>query len=180
MSQSESKKLHIGCGNQILDGWVNHDLAPLPGVDVVHDLAELPWPFADGEFEEIRMHHVLEHLSETVATVEELHRISAPGARVEIRVPYWNSQDFGTDPTHKAAFNEHSFDYFDPSTRHGRERPYYSTARFEIKSKVFYTKWVRRYREVRSPFFQSLLSAGARHLNGIIWVVEFELIALKD
>jgi hypothetical protein len=79
------------------------------------------------------MINVLEHLPETIKTVEELHRIAAPGAKVTIRVPYWNSPDMITDPTHKANFNQHTFEYFDPAQRHCLERPYYSTARFRIQ-----------------------------------------------
>lgn len=39
-------KFHPGCGHLIKEGGLNHDLAQLPGVDVVHDLREFPWPFA--------------------------------------------------------------------------------------------------------------------------------------
>ena len=39
---SRSNKLHIGCGHDIKEGWVNHDLAQLPGVDIVHDLNSFP------------------------------------------------------------------------------------------------------------------------------------------
>lgn len=31
-------KLHIGCGRTILKGWVNLDVAPLEGVDIIGDL----------------------------------------------------------------------------------------------------------------------------------------------
>ena len=37
---SPKTKLHLGCGHIIKDGWLNHDLAPLSGVDVVHDLPD--------------------------------------------------------------------------------------------------------------------------------------------
>src|SRR5215216_1054863 len=94
-------KLHLGCGNQILTGWLNHDLVALPGVDVTHDLALFPWPFESSQFNEVRMIHVLEHLPDTIKILEEIHRICAPGAKVTIRVPYWNSPDMITDPTHK-------------------------------------------------------------------------------
>ena len=119
----ERERLHLGCGNDVLPGWVNHDLAALPGVDVVHDLDSYPWPFEDDRFDEVRLHHVLEHLSEPVRAIEELHRITRDGGAVEVRVPYWNSTDWATDPTHKTPFSEYSFDFFDPATRHGRERP---------------------------------------------------------
>jgi predicted SAM-dependent methyltransferase len=173
-----NRRLHLGAGNEILPGWTNHDLVQLPGIDVAHDLSLFPWPFENNSFDEIRMVHVLEHLPETIRTVEEVHRIAAPDATVTIRVPYWNSPDMISDPTHKAFFNEYSFDYFDPVQRHCQERPYYSTARFQIRSKIFYTK-VLRYREVKAVPLQRALTLLARHLNGVIWVIEFDLVALK-
>ena len=174
------ERLHLGCGNEILPGWINHDLVDLPGVDVVHDLDSYPWPFEDDRFAEVRLHHVLEHLMEPVRAIEELHRITRDGGTVEVRVPYWNSTDWASDPTHKTAFSEYSFDFFDPDTRHGRERPYYSTARFTIRSKTFWMKPVAVYVPVRNRMGRKVLSGLARHFGGVIWVVEFELVARKD
>ena len=173
-------RLHLGCGNEILPGWINHDLADLPGVDVVHDLDSYPWPFEDDQFAEVRMHHVLEHLAEPVRAIEELHRITGHGGTVEVRVPYWNSTDWASDPTHKTAFSEYSFDFFDPETRHGRERPYYSTARVPIRSKTYWMKPAAVYVPVRNEVGRKVLSGLARHFGGVIWVVEFELVARKD
>ena len=174
------ERLHLGCGNDVLPGWVNHDLVALPGVDVVHDLDSYPWPFEDDLFVEVRMHHVLEHLSEPIRAIEELHRITRSGGTVQVRVPYWNSTDWASDPTHKSAFSEYSFDFFDPETRHGRERPYYSRARFSIRSKTFWIKPAVSYLPVRNRNAQAVLSALGRHLGGVIWVVEWDLVALKD
>lgn len=172
------ERLHLGCGNEILPGWINHDLVPLPGVDVVHDLHDYPWPFEDGRFAEVRMYHVLEHLEDPVRVIEELHRILAPGGILRVRVPYWNSPDWATDPTHRTPFNEYSFDYFDPETYQGRERPYYSSARFSIRSKIYWIKPAIVYLPVRRRTLQLLLSVLARHIGGIIWVIEWELVAL--
>lgn len=172
------KKLHIGCGNQIIPHWVNHDLVPLPGVDVVHDLTVFPWPFHDDTFDEIKAYHVLEHLPETIKTLEEIYRISASNARVHIRVPYWNSPDMISDPTHRVFFNEQSMDYFDPKARQCIERPYYSFARFEIVSKSYFIK-LRGYREIKSEFGKKLLECMAKHLCGVIWVINYELQVLK-
>lgn len=126
-------KLHIGCGNVIKEGWLNHDIASLPGVDVVHDLRIFPWPFEDNQFDEVLMKDVLEHLPDTIKSLEELYRITKPGAKVYITVPYWNSCTAYGDPTHVKFFNEFCFDFFDPTKDACKERLYYSTARFYIR-----------------------------------------------
>jgi predicted SAM-dependent methyltransferase len=56
----EPRKLHIGCGDVGLAGWVNMDLAPYPAVDVVQDVTQAI-PFADCSF--IFAEHFIEHLS---------------------------------------------------------------------------------------------------------------------
>jgi SAM-dependent methyltransferase len=125
-------KLHLGCGNFILDDYLNVDSASLPGVDVVHDLMKFPWPLPTNHFGEVIMVDTLEHLSDVIKTMEELYRITKPGARIVIRVPYYNAWDASFDPTHVHLFNENSFEYFDPTTEVGKVRAYYSTARFRI------------------------------------------------
>ena len=102
-------KLHLGCGHIIKEGWINHDIVQLPGVDVVHDLTKFPWPWADGQFEEIFMDNVLEHVPETTSTMEELWRIMKPGGKLFVGVPYWNSFEAWGDPTHARLFSEEIF-----------------------------------------------------------------------
>jgi len=115
MGQLSSTKLHLGCGTAIKEGWVNQEMVRLPGVDVVHNLRVFPWPFEDGQFTEVLMHAILEHLPDTIGTMDELYRITSPGARVQINVPYWNSHAAIGDPTHVRFFNEHSFTFYDPN-----------------------------------------------------------------
>ena len=56
-------KLNLGCGNDIKEGWVNMDYIGAEGVDVVHNLNRLPYPFPDNTFDSILASHVLEHLA---------------------------------------------------------------------------------------------------------------------
>jgi hypothetical protein len=60
--------------------------------------------------------------------MEELHRVSRPGAKVWVRVPHFSSLNFNTDPTHMHAFSSRSFNYLclgETELRYG-----YSPARF--------------------------------------------------
>lgn len=132
--QKKRSKLHLGCGTVIKEGWLNHDMIELPGVDVVHDLRQFPWPFDDGQFDEVYMKDVLEHLPDTIKTMEELYRITKPEAKVYITVPYWNSVTAHGDPTHVRLFTEDTFSFFDPVSPHCKDRHYYSTARFYVKT----------------------------------------------
>jgi len=119
-------KLNLGCGTDIRPGWVNLDSSrAIPGVDVVHDLGNPLLPFADGTFDYILAQDVLEHLTDPVATLRELHRILNPGGRVRIRVPHFTSRNNFIDPTHRSRFAIEWFDFFVNGSRRRTERPYY-------------------------------------------------------
>jgi SAM-dependent methyltransferase len=72
--------------------------------DVKHDLESFPWPWADSSIDEIRAHHVLEHLGADfktfVGVMKEMHRVCKNGAVLEIVVPHPRHDDFLNDPTH--------------------------------------------------------------------------------
>ena len=110
------RRLNLGCGSLILPGHVNLDIADIPGVDVVHDLDQLPWPFGDREFDRIEAKDVFEHVNDPIGFMTECHRILAPNGVVRIRTPYYRSPDAFTDPTHKRFPTEHTFDYWIPGT----------------------------------------------------------------
>lgn len=137
MTQSNGIKLNIGAGTDILPGWVNHDVAALPGIDCVHDLEVRPWPWADGSVDEIKIYDVLEHLHEFIPSLEEIWRILRPGGICRVSVPYWNSWCAAADPTHRHTFHETTFQFFDPESPYCRSRPYYSKARFSIIEEAF-------------------------------------------
>lgn len=183
------KKLNIGCGHDVMDGWVNCDVSPLPGVDVCHDLGQFPWPFLDNSFDEIHAANVLEHLPDLIQTLEEVHRIAAPGAKIYFSVPYWNSFEAITDPTHKQPFNEYTFEFFDPSFSRCQNRFYYSKARFKIDRIGYYMRPGSPYWNVRglrknfivyNRVVKWFIGALAAHLCNIIIGLEVYLVCLKE
>lgn len=180
-----AQKLHLGCGHLIKEGWVNHDIAQLPGVDVVHDLREFPWPFEDGQFEEVHMDNVLEHLPDTTRTMEELYRITKTGGQVFIGVPYWNSFEAWGDPTHEKLFSEEKFEFYDPTTWRGKDRAYYSKAKFKIREIAYCINffkpltrsiWFYRFgRKVTHPFLKALIRIPATYFCNIIHGIDVKL-----
>jgi len=182
--ENMDSRLNLGAGNDIKEGWINHDLADLPGIDKVHDLRVYPWPWEEGTFKEVFAKDILEHVPDLLKVVEEIHRICKPGAKIQIAVPYWNSYESITDPTHRNYFNEFTFDFFDPTKKRCRNRPYYSHARFKIKEIGFGVKflapyviipYLTRYIVVKNKTLKWILGFLASHFNNIIIGLEFEL-----
>jgi len=85
------KKLNLGCGDKILPGYINVDVAGSRQgrkPDVLCDLRRLK-PFADNEIDEILSVHVVEHFWrwEVVDVVKEWVRVLKPGGMMVIECP---------------------------------------------------------------------------------------------
>lgn len=119
-----SRRLNLGSGTDIRPGYVNLDIAPLPGVDVVHDLEELPLPFEDASFDEVVCKDILEHL-DFVAVLRELHRIMKPGGRLHVTSPHFTSPAVYIDPTHRTAFSIETLRFFVPTDRFSSRNYYF-------------------------------------------------------
>lgn len=105
------QKINLGCGNDIRSGYVNIDIAKLPGVDLVYDLEKVPLPFANESVEEIVCQDVLEHIN-YIPLLQDLHRILITGGILKIRVPHFTSRNNFIDPTHRRLFSVETFDFF--------------------------------------------------------------------
>lgn len=130
-------RLHLGCGRNYRDGWVNVDNCPDVKADVVHDLNRVPWPFEDDSVSEIEMYGVLEHLDNTIQSLAEIHRILIPGGTAHIHVPYAGSHWAFMDPTHKSYFTERTLDYL----KSGFDYNFYTKIRFEIVQAKLTVGW---------------------------------------
>lgn len=81
-------KLHLGCGERFLPGFVHVDIRPLPNVDVVCGLEDLS-VFPDNCAELIYHCAVLEHIDrcKTIDTLKEWRRVLKPGGILRSAVP---------------------------------------------------------------------------------------------
>lgn len=168
-------KLNLGCGEKKIPGFTGVDHIKTEACDIIHNLNAFPYPFSDSSVEEVVMDNVLEHLDDTIAVMEEIYRLTTPGAIVRINVPYFKSNSAFTDPTHKHFFTETSFKYFKPQ----HSLHFYTTANFEvIKSKLVCHN---EYKDAKH-FFRNLLPF-KKLLNYFLFniydEIEFELKCIK-
>jgi len=87
-------RLHLGCGQYYLDGYVNidfplteHTLQQSSVADELHDLTDLRYPA--GGVDEVRLHHVFEHFPrpQAAALVASWHSWLKTGGTLRIEVP---------------------------------------------------------------------------------------------
>jgi glycosyltransferase involved in cell wall biosynthesis len=82
-------KLHLACGHDYKDDYINIDLYPVEGVitDAQFDVAKLP--YEDNSVDEIRAFHIIEHFDwhEGNRVLAEWYRVLKPGGRLWLETP---------------------------------------------------------------------------------------------
>jgi SAM-dependent methyltransferase len=102
MTESEtsaSRRVNLGAGDDVRDGWYNVDRVARTGIDETIDLNETPWPLPDESVDSILASHVLEHLEDVDAALQECARLLTPGGRLVIKWPIGMNQR--SDDTHR-------------------------------------------------------------------------------
>lgn len=173
MSESAlPQKLNLGCNTDVRPDWVNVDIIDYGGNEII-DLNSFPWPWPDNSFEEISASHVLEHLGNFNAVVNELWRISKPGGRIEVRVPFFLSTKYYSEPDHRIPFGIRSFDSYEELE--GRKLRFYeqwklkgrtnyeSPARFHVRKRFHFSNfrvlsWLDRIINLEPVMFERFLA----------------------
>ena len=106
-------KIDIGSGTQVHPGYAGIDIFPLPGVAIVRDVDRHGLPFSDSTVTHVYTAHFLEHTSNLVFIMNEIHRVCCHDALVEINVPILLGPYAAADPTHRRLFNARTFSYFE-------------------------------------------------------------------
>jgi len=95
-------KLNIGGGYKRYDGFLNVDYDSHCNPDYVCDVEKEILPFEDNSIEEVKVHHILEHLGEGYFYfLKELYRVCQDGATIDVVVPHHRHDNFLNDPTHR-------------------------------------------------------------------------------
>jgi predicted SAM-dependent methyltransferase len=144
-------KLDIACGSKKQPGFTGVVIAPIPGVDVVHDLEQFPWPFQDDSVDEVHCAHYIEHTTDLIRFIDELHRIMKPGATAKLIAPYYTSIRCWQDPTHKRAISENTFAYFHKPWRDTNGLDHYAIkSHFDLQyAYILEPYWAQQNEETR-------------------------------
>lgn len=102
----------IGCGTtkQVSDA-IGVDREPLAGVDIVADI-EQGLPFETASVDHIFAVHVLEHVTDLLGLMCELHRALRFTGVLHVLTPHWQSVNAVADPTHCRLMDVQTFKYF--------------------------------------------------------------------
>ena len=155
-------KLNLGCGSYQINEWINVDIEPACDPDMVWNLEEFPWPWADNSVGEILMNHVLEHLGESrtvyLKIIQEIYRVCAPGSIVHIHVPHPRHDHYLSDPTHVRPITEEGLRVFDQSANREWESKNWANTPLGLYLGVDFR--IRRCGYVLDPLFQGKIDRG--------------------
>lgn len=105
-------KLNLGCGNKYMDGFVNVDMNDEVKCDVVCDLENDIFPWADNSVEYINAEMILEHIWKRDRFMNECWRVLKPGCQMFITVPPAGTVAYYKDPTHISPWIPQTFKYY--------------------------------------------------------------------
>ena len=141
-------KVNLGSGGRPKAGYLNVDANPrAPGVDLVQDLNDYPWPFDAESVDELVMEHCLEHLLDRNRAMKEIHRIMRVKGVARIAVPHFTWQLAYTDPTHRHFFAYGTFAYY------ARDCGYFDFQFSSCEAHIVFGKRLSIWNRVLEPIF---------------------------
>jgi len=84
---TKTTRLNLGSGPKTIEGFINCDLFPAPGVDEIFSMDDIP--YANCSVDEISSEHALEHLPrlDGERALREMARVLKKGGKLTIKVP---------------------------------------------------------------------------------------------
>ena len=185
------KKLNLGCGFDHREGYTNADSFKECNPDVLMNIEDTPWGFADNEFDYIILKHVLEHVGKDYAQfrsiMKELYRITKNGGIIEIHVPHFRHDTFWSDPTHVRAFTPLTFQMMSRAQNDEwiRRKANYSMIAYDMEidleivngMQVYDNYWINA--EASGKVTREELRQIAQEKNNVIKELQITLKAIK-
>lgn len=87
-ASSEVRRLHIGCGHNLLPGWLNSDFFPTDP-RIIHLDARRPFPLKNDSFDDVFSEHMIEHVTyeQGLFMLRECHRVLRSRGRIRVSTP---------------------------------------------------------------------------------------------
>ena len=169
---SAMKKLNFGCGRDVKKGWDNADGQKGKGV-ISFNFDKFPYPIKANTYNYIFVNNVLEHLQDPDKVLDELWRISKPGAKIEIWVPHYTNKGAYDRLDHKHYFNETCFEYLEEDFVRLAELDPNFIPKFRIRLLEITPTEVGRFlpRSIREKL--------SRFINGLLSQIHVELEVVK-
>lgn len=160
-------KLNIGGGETRREGYFNIDRVELAEVDIVADLNAPLSLLPDNSVDAVHSNHVLEHISNILGLMEELHRVCTPDAKIAITVPHFSNPWYYSDPTHVRPWGIYTISYFmDAEDQIGRKVPsFYTHARFKLLEHKLVLPRRNLFERITVPIIRAIF-------NRCFWAVE--------
>lgn len=164
--------LNIGASQTYIPGFINVDIST--NADLSLDLNTARLPFEDSSVDLVFSYHTLEHLSNYLFALSEIHRVLKHSGRFLVGVPYVTSTKYNlVNPYHLHNFNEYSFDFFDNTKIKGSASETNSICFTEIFHRFHYIGLFR--------FLPSPIQAWCRHhLLNVVQKIDYGLLAVKS
>lgn len=121
-------KVHLGCGNRIMEGWLNYDINPTDDRVISWRVGQhlrhaepgkgrlTPSPLEDESAAEIRAYHLIEHIPHSdpreelwFSFWEECWRVLKMGGKMDVIAPHGDSVWAWGDPGHVRAIYPETF-----------------------------------------------------------------------
>lgn len=144
------RRINVGCGMDIREGWDNLDSHTAYGANIIHDLNKLPLSIPNETYDHTQASHVIEDFTETLPLINELVRITKTNGTLTIEVP--NETCAWDNPAHKKAFTAISFIFLCDL------QAYNQKTKLKIKKIIYYL-----------PHTNTIQSRAISFINPAVW-----------
>lgn len=104
-------KLNLGCGDKLMQGYINIDLIDKAGIEKI-DLEDARLPMDDESVNEVVSGQCFEHIRNFIPLMNEIHRVLENGGTLIMEVPNAAFLEAFQDPTHVRFFTENTMQYW--------------------------------------------------------------------